>query len=182
MDFFQNYDKEVKNIKNFLQKEFAGIRTGAASVSVLDGIKVEAYGTQTPLNQLASISIQDAVSLVINPFDPSISDSIEKAIVDSGMGLGVSNSGSSIIVSFPSLTAERRVVLIKLAKEKLENARVSLRKARDDIKNKIESVTKNGEISEDEKFRYFEEMEKIIKESNEILDKMYSIKEKEINE
>ena len=182
MDFFQNYDKEVKNIKNFLQKEFAGIRTGAASISVLDGIKVEAYGTQTPLNQLASISIQDAVSLVINPFDPSISDSIERAIIDSGMGLGVSNSGSSIIVSFPSLTAERRVVLIKLAKEKLEDARIRLRRLRDEIKSEILEAEKNGEISEDDKFRLLEELDKKVKEDNKVFDGMYDLKEKEINE
>ena len=179
---FKNFKENIEEIKSFLQKEFAGIRTGAASVAILDPIKVEAYGSQMPLNQLASISVEGASSIVVIPFDNSIAGDIEKAITNSGTGLSVSNSGSSIRLTFPSLTGERRVMLIKLAKEKLETARVSLRKARDDTRNKIIDDEKKGDISEDDKFRFTEEMEKIVKEANASLDEMYSVKEREINE
>jgi len=178
----ENFDKKVKEILEFLQREFVGIRTGAASIAVLDPIKVEAYGSLMPINQLANISVQDATSLLIAPYDVSISGEIEKAIINSGTGLGVSNSGNSLIVSFPSLTAERRVMLIKLAKEKLEDARVSLRKLREEIKSDILKKEKDGDISEDDKFRQLEELDKKIKEVNEKFDEMYKMKEKEINE
>ena len=179
---FTKFKKDIEDVKIFLQKEFAGIRTGAASVAILDPIKVEAYGSLMPLNQLANISVDGPTSIVIAPFDQSVSGAIEKAINESGTGLSVSNSGSSLRISFPSLTAERRVMLIKLAKEKLEAARVSLRKARDEVRNEINKMEKNGEMSEDEKFRANEEMEKLTKEANAELDKMYEVKEKEINE
>ncbi len=179
---FTKFKNDIEEVKNFLQKEFAGIRTGAASVSILDPIKVEAYGAQMPVDQLASISVEGATSILVTPFDTSIAGEIEKAITNSGTGLAVSNSGSSIRLSFPGLTADRRVMLVKLAKEKLETARVSLRNARDDIRNDILKQEKDGEISEDDKFRFTEEMEKISKEASKNLDDMYEIKEKEIQE
>jgi ribosome recycling factor len=179
---FNDLKKNIEEIKKFLQTEFAGIRTGAASVAILDPIKVEAYGSLMPISQLANISVEGPTSLLIAPYDVSVSSAIEKAINDSGTGLSVSNSGNAVRVSFPALTAERRVVLLKLAKEKLEDARVRLRKERDKKKNEIETATKNGEISEDDKFRLMDEMEKIVKEANEDFEKMFEIKEKEINE
>lgn len=179
---FTKFKNDIEEVKKFLQKEFAGIRTGAASVSILDPIKVEAYGAQMPIDQLASITVEGATSILVTPFDTSIAGDIEKAITDSGTGLSVSNSGTSIRLSFPGLTADRRVMLIKLAKEKLETSRVSLRKARDDVRNEIIDLEKDGNISEDEKFRLTEEMEKITKEANQELDNKYEIKEKEIQE
>ena len=179
---FKDFKENIEEIKKFLQKEFAGIRTGAASVSILDPIKVEVYGSQMPISQLASISVEGATSILISPFDTSIAGEIEKAITDSGTGLAISNSGSNIRLSFPGLTAERRVMLIKLAKEKLETARVSLRNARDDIRNDIIKKEKDGDISEDEKYSLFEELEKLSKEANKELDERYDNKEKEINE
>lgn len=181
MDFTE-FKKNIEEVKNFLQKEFAGIRTGAASVSILDPIKVEAYGAQMPISQLASITVEGATSILVTPFDTTIAGEIEKAINESGTGLSVSNSGSSIRLSFPGLTADRRVMLIKLAKEKLETARVSMRNVRDDIRNNIIKQEKDGEISEDEKFRFTEEMEKLAKEAHKELDEKYDVKEKEIQE
>ncbi len=179
---FNDLKNNIEEIKKFLQSEFSGIRTGAASVAILDPVKVEAYGSLTPISQLANISVEGATSLVIAPYDPSVSGAIEKAINESGTGLSVSNAGSVIRVSFPALTAERRVILLKLAKEKLEDARVRLRRERDAKKNEIEKATKDGEISEDDKFRLMDEMENIIKDANKVFDEMYAIKEKEINE
>ena len=179
---FKELKNNIEEVKKFLQIEFSGIRTGAASVAVLDPIKVEAYGALTPISQLANISVDGATSLVIAPYDSSVAGEIEKAINDSGTGLSVSNSGATLRVSFSSLTADRRVVLLKLAKEKLEDARVRLRRERESVKTSLESDTKDGVISEDEKFRSFEEMDKIIKDANKIFDEMYSLKEKEINE
>ena len=179
---FKDFKENIEEVKKFLQKEFAGIRTGAASVSILDPIKVEAYGSQMPISQLASISVEGATSILVTPFDTSIAGEIEKAITNSGTGLTVSNSGSNIRLSFPGLTADRRVMLIKLAKEKLETARVSLRNVRDDIRNDIIKQEKDGDISEDEKYTFFEEMERLSKEANKELDEKYDNKEKEINE
>ena len=179
---FNDLKKNIDEINKFLQSEFAGIRTGAASVAILDPIKVEAYGSVMPISQLANISVDGSTSLLIAPYDVSVSGFIEKAINNSGTGLSVSNSGNAVRVSFPMLTAERRVVLLKLAKEKLEDARVRLRKERDKKKTEIETATKDGEISEDEKFRLSDEMEKMIKDSNEMLEKMFELKENEINE
>jgi ribosome recycling factor len=179
---FKDLKENIEEVKKFLQGEFAGIRTGAASVAILDPIKVEAYGSMTPISQLANISVQDATSILIAPYDVSISGAIEKAINDSGTGLSVSNGGSSIRISFPSLTADRRVMLLKLAKEKLEEGRVRLRRERDGKKSEIEKATKDGEISEDDKFALMEEMEKMIKDTNKIFDEIFSNKEGEINE
>lgn len=177
---FDEYKKKIEEIKNWTKKEFAGIRTGAASIAILDNVLVEAYGSKMPLNQLANLSVEDAKSLFIAPFDTSIIKDIEKALNEANLGLGVSSTSGGIRLSFPDLTSERRTVLLKLAKEKLEDARIRLRQERDEIWKEIQRMEKDGEIGEDEKFRLKEEMEKITKEAGEELDKIYALKEEEI--
>ncbi|MCD5396884.1 MAG: ribosome-recycling factor [Candidatus Pacebacteria bacterium] len=141
---------------------------------------MKAYGGLSPINQLASIGIEDSQTLLVTPFDSSIIREFEKAIQDSKLDLNMSVSGNSIRISFPNLTSDRKKMLIKLAKERLEESRVRLRKYRDDTKNKIEEKHKNSEINEDMKFSLKEEMEKITKEANNELEKMFQKKEEEI--
>jgi len=179
---FKNYEKELEEVKSWLQKEFSGIRTGVASVAVLDGVKVSAYGSLMPLNQLASIMVEGAKSLFVSPFDKSVIKDIEKSITDANLGLSVSVGSEGIRLSFPDLTADRRKMLLSLAKEKLEDARVSVRKKRDEVWKEIQEKEKDGEISEDEKFRLKEKMEDITKEFNSTIDSMYHTKEVEISD
>ncbi|MCK5589319.1 MAG: ribosome recycling factor [Candidatus Pacebacteria bacterium] len=177
---FNKFKTNIEEVKERLKKEFSSIRTGAAAVSVLDNIKVEAYGSQMPVNQLASIGIEDAKTLSISPFDNGISKNIEEAITKADLGLSVSVSGTVIRLSFPDLTSERRVMLLKLAKEKLEDARIRLRKHRDEVKAEIEKQERDGEITEDDKFSAKESMEELTKKGNEELDELYKKKEEEV--
>ena len=175
---FDEYKKNIVEVVDWLKKEYTSIRTGAASVAILDNVKVEAYGSQMPINQLASVGIEDAKTLSINPFDGGVSKNIEKAVTDANLGLSVSVSGTTIRLSFPDLTADRRTMLIKLAKEKLEDSRVTLRRHRDEAKNLIE----DGEFTDDQKYTFKEEMEKLTKEANESLEELYKKKDTEISE
>ncbi len=178
---FDNYKKKIQEIKDWTKKEFAGIRTGAASISILDNVSVEAYGVKTPLNQLANLSIEDAKTLFVAPFDMNILKDIEKGLNEANLGLAIVATSNGIRLIFPDLTVDRRKLLLKMAKEKLEDARVRLRKERDEIWKEIQEKEKNGEISEDDKFRLKEEMEEITKEANKELDEIYQNKEEEIS-
>ncbi len=177
---FTEYKNKITEIENWTKKEFSGIRTGAASIAILDNVSVMAYGTMMPINQLANLGIQDAKSLLVTPFDNSIMKELEKGLSDANLGLAISADSAGIRLSFPDLTSERRVMLMKLAKEKLEEGKIRIRKERDEVKKEIERMEKDKEISEDEKFLKMEELEKITKEAGESLDKIFKNKEEEI--
>jgi ribosome recycling factor len=113
-------------------KEFSGIRTGAASIAILDNVKIEAYGSMMPINQLANLGIQDSKTIMVSPFDTSIAKDLERGLNEANLGLSVAGTSDGVRLSFPDLTSERRVMLLKLAKEKLENGKISLRKERDE--------------------------------------------------
>lgn len=178
---FLKFKNNLKEVEGWLAKEFSTIRTGAASPALLDSIKVESYGSLMPINQLASVNIEDARSLRINPWDLSQVKPIEKAITIANLGVSVTVDGKGLRVIFPELTSERRVLLIKAAKEKLEKARISLRGERDDVWSDIQKKEKDGEISEDEKFRLKDQMQKEIDDSNTKLESLFVKKEKEIS-
>lgn len=171
---------KIKTVEDHLQKEFIQIRTGQAIPSILDNVKVDSYGTMMKLSQVGSISIEDPKTLRVSPWDTSQIKAIEKAIITSDLGLGTAVDDKGVRVIFPQLTTERRTQFVKLAKEKLEQARVSLRSVRDDIWNDIQKKEKEGTITQDEKFRLKNDMEKLIQESNKKLDSMLEKKEKEI--
>ena len=178
---FANFKNNTKEVEEWLQKEFTTIRTGMASPALLDGIKVENYGSMMPLNQVANIGSEDARTLMVSPWDASVVKDIEKAITDADLGVGVAAGSSGVRVSFPELTSERRVLLVKSAKDKLEKARVSLRSAREDTWSEIQKQEKDGEINEDDKFKAKEDMQKIVDEVNIKLDQMFAKKEEEIS-
>lgn len=180
MQDFKEFDEKLKGITNWLAKEFSSIRTGRATITFLDGIYVDVYGSRMPLNQVASISIEDPRTLKINPFDQSQSKNIEKAINDADLGISVSTSDSGIRVIFPELTSERRELLVKQAKKKLEEAKISVRSERDKVWKDIQTKQKNGEISEDDRDHLKDEMEKMVGETQKSFEGMLEKKEEEI--
>lgn len=178
---FSKFKNDLSEVENWLSKEFSTIRTGMASPALLDRVNVENYGSMMPLSQVSNIGVDDARTLVVNPWDTSQIKKIERAIVDADLGVSVSAGGTGIRVSFPELTSERRILLLKTAKEKLEKARVSLRAEREKVWEDIQKQEKDGEINEDEKFRLKEEMQKIVDEAGNKLESLFKKKENEIS-
>jgi len=177
---FSPLKQKVTDTEAWLKKEFQGIRTGRATPTLLDGIQVESFGARVPLNQIGSVGVEDARTLRINLWNTDQVKDVEKAITDANLGVGVSSDEKGVRVTFPELTSERRDALIKLAKNKLEEARISMRNERDAIWNNIQKQEKDGEISEDEKFRYKDDMQKLVDEGNSTLDALTKRKEDEI--
>ncbi len=180
-DFFQLKNK-IDETNEWLRNEYQGIRTGRAAPALLDNVQVDSYGSRMPINQVANVGAEDARTLRVSPYDASQVKDIEKAISAADLGVGISADSAGVRVTFPELTTERRETLMKLAKDKLEEARVSLRGARDDVWADIQKQEQSGEISEDKKFTNKEGMEKIIKDANTELDELLEKKEKEISE
>ncbi len=167
-------------IVEWLQKEFSGIRTGQANPGLLDTVRVEAYGSLLPLQQVGSVSIEDARTLRISLWDASLLRSLEKGMEVADLGVSVVADSSGVRVVFPELTSERRVQLQKLAKSKLEEARVSVRGVRDEVLKDLERRQKEGELSEDEKFAEKESVQKHVDECNRTLESLFTRKEAEL--
>jgi ribosome recycling factor len=174
----QNMEKSIDSLKN----EFKKIRTGRASLSILDGIRVEYYGTTTPLNQMASLSIPESRLISIQPWDVSIIKDIEKAILKSDLGLTPSNDGKLIRISIPPLTEDRRKELVKVIQKKSEEHRVAVRNIRRDSNELLKGLKKDGEISEDDAFRAQDQVQKITDKHIKLIDDVCKEKEKEILE
>ena len=177
---FSTLKTKIADIEGWLKKEFFSIRTGRATLSILDSVRVDSYGAKLPIVQLANVGIEDARTLRIVPYEASAGKDIEKAIVASSLGLSVSSDDRGVRVSFPELTSENRNALAKVVKEKLEQARISLRGERDHVWGDIVKQEKEGDMAEDEKFRYKEEMQKIVDEGNSNLELLAAKKEREI--
>jgi len=175
-------DKKLQEAKHWLQGEYTAIRTGQASPALLDSIKVETYGSLLPLNQVGSVGIEDARTLRISPWDNSQISVVEKAIREANLGVSVVTDSSGLRVIFPELTSERRTQLLKLAKSKLEDARITVRSLRDDEMKRIEKEEKEGSISEDEKFTQKEVVQKAIDLINKELDALLDQKEAELKQ
>ncbi|HLC70131.1 MAG TPA: ribosome recycling factor [Patescibacteria group bacterium] len=176
-DFQGDFEKVVE----FLKQDISGLRTGRATTAMVDSITVEAYGTKQPLKAVASITVADAKSLAIDPWDKSQLGAIEKSIRDSGLGINPVNDGRLIRLVLPDLTSERRQELLKILNQKLEQARISVRKVREEARDLIEAEEKEGGMSEDDKFRAFEELEKMVKDYNDKIKEVGDNKEAEIN-
>jgi ribosome recycling factor len=177
---FSNFKQKIEETKTWLSNEFGTIRTGRATPSILDSVFVESYGTRMPLKQMASINIEDAKTLRVSPWNTSQIREIERAIAEGNLGLSVVVDDKGLRVIFPSLTTERREALIKLAKEKTEKAKVSIRGERDDVWSDIQNKEKEGGMGEDEKFALKDEMQKIVDAGNKSLEEMLVKKETEI--
>jgi ribosome recycling factor len=179
---FNDFKKSAKDVEEWLKRELSSVRTGRAAPAILDGIRVEAYGGMMPINQVANVSIEDARLLRIAPWDMSVAKGIEKAIQTSDLGLSVVLDDKGLRVSFPELTTERRQALIKVAKQKLEDAKVTLRGEREKALKDIDKQEKDKTISKDEHFRMRGDLQKIIDDANKVLDDIFEKKEKEIGE
>lgn len=161
-------------------KEYMGLNVGRASPSVLDGVTVESYGARAPLKNVASITTEDPKTLRISPWDKNQIKEVEKAIASSNLGLSVSVDEVGIRVIFPQLTTETRAKLTRVLKEKLEEARITVRRERERIWEDVQKKEKEGKITEDEKFRAKDDLQKIIDEVNKNLEAIFSRKEKEV--
>ncbi len=165
-----------------LKKDFSSIRTGRASLALLDGIVVNYYDTPTPLQQLASLSIPESRQMAIQPWDPKVIPDIEKAILKSDLGLTPMNDGKMIRINIPPLTEERRKQLVKTVKKKAEEAKVAIRNIRRDINEEIKKLEKEKHMSEDVVKKFHEELQKITDSFIAKVDEVLGHKEKEIME
>ncbi|MEJ2586959.1 MAG: ribosome recycling factor [Deltaproteobacteria bacterium] len=165
-----------------LKREFKKIRTGRASTALLEGIKVDCYETQMPLEQVASLSAPESRLITIQPWDQSIIGNIEKAILKSELGLTPMNDGKIIRISIPPLTEERRQELAKLAKRMAEDSRISIRNIRRDANEMLKELKNEKEISEDDMFKAQDEVQKITDDFIKQIDDITAQKEKEIIE
>lgn len=177
---FSKFQQKIKETQDWLVREYAGIRTGRASTAFLDNIKVESYGTEMGITSLANISTEDARSIRISPWDSTQTQAIEKAITSSNLGVSVSVDDKGLRVIFPELTGERRQQLVKVAKEKLEDARVAIRRERSEVSDDLNEKKKIGEMGEDEMMRNKTEMEKLVQEGSKKLEELFAKKEQEI--
>ncbi len=177
---FLKFKQKIKENEEWLKKEFAGVRTGRANPSLLDGILVESYGSKVPINQVGNISVEDSRNIRISPWDMSVAKEIERAIGSANLGVAVALDDKGVRVSFPELTAERRGQIVKIAKEKLEQAKVSIRIQRDAVIKDIQAKEKEGGLGKDDVLRFKNELQKNVDGANKALEELFAKKEKEI--
>lgn len=175
-------DEKMQKTIRVLKEDLHSIRAGRANPALLDRIVVEYYGSPTPLKQIATVSAPEPRVLIIQPFDKSSVQAIEKAITQSDLGINPSNDGKIIRLAIPQLTEERRKELTKLAKKVGEDAKVAIRNERRDANDKLKKMQKNGEITEDDLKKSEEEVQKMTNKHIEIIDELIEKKEKEIME
>jgi ribosome recycling factor len=164
------------------RKELATVRTGRANAAILESIRVDFYGTLTPVNQLGTVTVPEPTMLVISPWDPSVVGAIDKAIRASDLGLNPTNDGKVVRVPIPSPTEERRKELVKHIHKVLENHRTAVRNIRRDIKESIDKLEKDKKISQDEQKRSLDELEKVSHSETKKIEDLSATKEKELLE
>lgn len=177
---FSSLKDQTQKIIEWLQKEIAGFRTGRATPALVENLAVDYHGTKTPLKQIASISVQDARTLLIQPWDKTAILQIEEAIRRELSGLQPMADKEILRLILPELTTERRKELLKTTNKKLEEAKITLRQERDKIWKDIQDKERGGELTEDEKFKEKEEMQKIVDEAGKELEEVAEKKKKEI--
>lgn len=183
MQEFKKKATEKMNVTiEVFKKELLSIRTGRASLALLDGITVDYYGTPTPLNQVATLGVPDPRQITIQPWEQKIIPEIEKAILKSNLGITPTNDGKIIRLNIPPLTEERRKELVKVAKKKAEDARIAIRNIRRDINEEIKKAEKEKVLSEDDAKKLHEEIQKITDSFINKIDDILHQKEKEIME
>ena len=173
----ERFEKAIDHLKG----EIATLRTGRATPALVEDIMVEAYGTMQSLKAVASISVADAKTINVDPWDKSLMQPVETAIRNSDLGINPVNDGTLIRLPLPDLTSERRADLIKLLHKKMEDARIAVRKIREEVRSDIDKAEKAKEISEDEKFTLQDDLEAVVKEFNTSIKEIGEAKEKEIN-
>ena len=181
-ELYQDMEKKMEKTIESLGRDLATIRTGRASLAILDGITLEYYGSQSPLNQVATLSIPESRLIVIQPWDPTSIKDIEKAIMRSDLGVTPNNDGKVIRIPIPALTEERRVQLVKVVKRNGEEGKVAIRNIRRDAISEAKDFEKEKVISEDELHRAQDEIQKITDRFIQKVDELIDKKEKEVLE
>lgn len=179
---FTEFRRAGESALGWLKKEYAGIRTGRAMPSILDGVSVNVYGSSMSISQLASVSIEDSKTLRVTPWDKNVAKDIDQVIRESNLGLSVALDAAGLRISFPGLTSERRVALTKIAKEKLEEARIRVRTEREKNLGDIDRKEREGSLGKDDKFRFRNELQKLVDDINQKLEELALKKEREILE
>ena len=181
-DIYQDARESMGKTITALNKELSRVRTGRANLSLLDGIRVDYYGTPTPVNQMASLSVPESRLITIQPWDVSVIKDIEKALLKSDLGLTPSNDGKIIRLAIPPLTEERRKQLAKSVHKTCEDHKIAIRNTRRDANELLKSLKKDGEVAEDEAFKGQDQVQKITDEFVKQIDDIFKEKEKEILE
>jgi len=182
LQVLETCESKMQKSLESLEKDFSSLRTGRASVSLLDKIRVEYYGNETPINQVATISVPEARMIVIQPWDKSVLSSIEKAILKSDLGLPPNNDGKLIRLNFPPLNEERRKALVKTAKATAEQIKVAIRNVRREAMDELKKMQKSGDISEDQQKDAEAEIQKLTDSFSLEVGTLSDAKEKEIME
>lgn len=177
---FTKVEEEKLKIFEWFQAEYRSIQTGRATPQVLDLVHIDMYGARTKIAHTGSVHIEDPKTLRVVPWDKGILGDIEKAVNEADLGLSVSSDAEGLRIHFPALTTESRQKLVKILKERLEEARVKIRGLREETNKDIDARAKEGEYGEDERLRYREELQKIIDNANAELEGLFSSKEKEV--
>lgn len=179
-ELLKEYEKKMNNAIEVMKNEFATLRTGRASLAILDTIRVEYYGSMLPLNQVATLNVPDPRTITIQPWDKSLLSVIEKEIQKANLGVNPVNDGNAVKIIFPPLTEERRKELVKVAGKFAEAARVAIRNIRREANDKVKSMEKNKEISEDELRNYLDRIQKLTDKYISIVDDLFHKKEQDI--
>ena len=174
------YEEKMEKAIDVLKREFSGLRTGRASTSLLDPISVEAYGSKVPLNQVSNISVPESRLLTVQVWDDSLVNTVENSIRNSNLGLNPMIEGSLIRIPIPELSEERRIEIVKIASKYSEDSKISIRNIRRDAMEKIKSLEKNKEISQDESFKFSDQVQKMTDNLIEKIDTLFVDKEKDI--
>jgi len=180
MSTIKSVTKRMDETLDAVRREFGTVRTGKATPALLDTVRVEAYGSSMPLNQVATISIPEGSLIVVQPFDKSLTAEIEKGIMQADLGLNPANDGNVIRVPVPSLNEERRREMVRLLSKMAEEGRVSIRHARREANDEIKAKTKEGELSDDEGRRQLDEVQRLTDRYIEKIDELMEAKEREI--
>lgn len=175
-----DYKEQFEKCAEFFKSDIASLRTGRANTAMVEDVTVEAYGTRQPIKAVASISIADAKTLNVEPWDKGLLSAVEKGIRDSSLGINPVNDGRLIRVILPDLTSERRTELLKVLRQKEEHAKISVRKVREEVRDLILEAEKNKDISEDDRYKLQENLEEMVKDYNTKIEDIAKKKEEEI--
>ncbi len=181
-DYIKNKEEEFSKAIEFFKKDISSVKVGRANPSIFDGVLVEAYGVKNPINAVANVSVSDASSIILSPWDKNVSKDIERALVKANLGVGVINEGDKIRITIPQMTEENRLEAVKKVNEKQEKAKISVRQIREEIKNSIEDDFDKKEIGEDDKFRFIKKLDERVSEINKEIQEIRERKEKNIME
>ncbi len=177
---FDEIKRRMDGAIDHARREVSGVRTGRASINILDAVHVEAYGSTVPLNQVATMSVPEPTMIAVQPFDPSILSAIERAIQGANLGLNPSNDGKTVRIPVPPLTEERRKELSKLVHKYAEEGRNAVRQVRRDANDKLKKLLKDSQISEDDERRSLDEVQKITDQHVGLIDELQKKKDHEL--